>query len=275
MIKKYFRTFLTYYREFNTLSFSIFFLPLLNTIANLFTLKKIIKLIDFNDKEKKIILRANNFITHFRANLFFAKEKEVRFFIDEYLEHNDHFIDVGANIGIFSMYAAIRKNAIVHSFEPEYSNLSLLKENIINNELIKNIFPYSLAVGKNNSITNLHIADITPGAAVSSISNDDISKTDEGFDVIWKEGVMELTLDKICEDLKIKANMIKIDTDGNEKNVLIGGEKTLKDKTLKYVIMEKPSDEKKLDYCYKLLQEYNFKEIKITNERNSFWKKND
>jgi len=275
MIKKYLRTFLTYYREFNTLSFSIFFLPLLNTIANLFTLKKIIKLIDFNDKEKKIILRANNFITHFRANLFFVKEKEVRFFIDNYLKNGGNFIDVGANIGVFSMYAAIRKNAIVHSFEPEYSNLSLLKENIIKNKLTKNIFPYALAVGKNDAITHLHIADTTPGAAVSSISNNDILKTDEGFDVIWKEGVMELTLDKICENLKIKANMIKIDTDGNEKNVLIGGEKTLRDKTLKYVIMEKPSNEKKLDYCYKLLQEYNFSELKIVNERNSFWKKND
>ena len=38
---------------------------------------------------------------------------------------------------------------------------------------------------------------------------------------MWKEGVMELTLDKICHDLKIIPKMLKIDTDGNEKNVLL------------------------------------------------------
>ena len=93
----------------------------------------------------------------------------------------------------------------------------------------------------------------------------------------WQEGeiIENIKWTSNLASLKIKANMIKIDTDGNEKNVLIGGEKTLRDKTLKYVIMEKPSNEKKLDYCYKLLQEYNFSELKIVNERNSFWKKND
>ena len=59
------------------------------------------------------------------------KEKEVRIFIDKYLEKDQIFFDIGANIGVFSLYAAIKKNAKVYAFEPEYSNLSLLKENIL------------------------------------------------------------------------------------------------------------------------------------------------
>ena len=33
---------------------------------------------------------------------------------------------------------------------------------------------------------------------------------------------MELTLDKIVKDLNVKPKILKIDTDGNEKNVLLG-----------------------------------------------------
>ena len=93
-----------------------------------------------------------------------------------------------------------------------------IKKRIFLINLEENIYPYSIAIGDSERITNLHIADLTPGAAVSSISKKKINKTDEGnFDVVWKEGVMELTLDKICKDLNIIPNMLKIDTDGNEK----------------------------------------------------------
>ncbi len=269
--KKILSLFLIYYKQFKILNFSILFLPLLNFISSLFKLNKKINLKNYNNENKTIKLNADNYVTHFRSTLFFLKEKEVRFFIDKYLEKNSIFFDIGANIGIFSLYSAIRKNADVYSFEPEYSNLSLLKENIINSELTDKIFPYSLAIGNKSSITNLHVADFTPGAAVSSISNNEIDITDEGFDVIWKEGVMEITLDKVCESLKITPEMIKIDTDGNEKNVLLGSENTLKNEKLKFIIMEKPSNQEKLEFCNNCLKKFNFNETQISDKRNSFW----
>ena len=133
------------------------------------------------------------------------------------------------------------------------------------------IYPYSLAIGNQERITNLHIADVTPGAAVSSISKDKLLKTNEGFNVVWKEGVMELTLNKICENLKIIPNMLKIDTDGNEKNVLLGADEVLKNDNLRFIIMEKPSDKNNLEICYDLLKKHNFKEIDSQLSRNSFW----
>jgi len=274
MPKRYLRNFLLYYREFNVISFSIFLLPLFNFISKVFTLKKTIKLNDHNEKLKVIRLRADNLVTHFRSNLFFVKEKEVRFFIDKNLSKDNVFFDIGANIGIFSIYAAVRKNAHVYAFEPEYSNLSLLKENILVNNLINKIYPFSLAIGKDNNITNLHIADTTPGAAVSSISSEKLNKTHESYDVIWKEGVMEMKLDEICAQLNIIPSMIKIDTDGNEKNVILGAENTLKNKKLKYIIMEKPSNKESLDFCYNYLNNLNFLEVDKSTHRNSFWKKN-
>jgi FkbM family methyltransferase len=44
-------------------------------------------------------------------------------------------IDVGANVGMYSIYAAKLKKARVFAFEPESQNYSTLLKNIISNEL--------------------------------------------------------------------------------------------------------------------------------------------
>ena len=217
---------------------------------------------------------SDNWVTKFRARTFNEKEPEMLDWLDENLQEGDIFFDVGANVGIYSIYAALRKpTATIYAFEPEYSNLSLLKENILVNNLINKIYPFSLALGKDNNITNLHIADTTPGAAVSAISSEKLNKTHEGYDVIWKEGVMEMKLDEICAQLNIIPSMIKIDTDGNEKNVILGAENTLKNKKLKYIILEKPSSKESLDFCYNYLNNLNFLEVDKSTQRNSFWEK--
>ena len=44
--------------------------------------------------------------------------------LDEKLQDGDVFFDVGANVGIYSIYAALRnKKTTIYAFEPEYSNL--------------------------------------------------------------------------------------------------------------------------------------------------------
>ena len=106
-LKKFFNLFILYYKQFRIISLSILILPILNFISSLFKLKKKIKIKNYQNKIKTINLNADNYVTHFRSNLFFLKEKEVRFFIDKYLDNNSIFFDIGANIGIFSLYSAI------------------------------------------------------------------------------------------------------------------------------------------------------------------------
>ena len=273
MLKKIILQFKLYYREFNYLSFSVFLIPISNFLTNFFALKKKIKIIDYNGKEKNISFKADNLTTHFRSHLFYFKEEEVQIFLEKNLEINDIFFDVGANIGVFSIFAAVKKNAKVFAFEPEYSNLNLLKENIINNNLMNNINPYSIAIGDECRITQLHIADFTPGSAVSSISKDQLKKTNEGYDVVWKEGVIELTLDKIVKDLNIKPKILKIDTDGNEKNVLLGSKDLIKNNELRFIIIEKTKKEDDFLFCCNFLKESGYREIEKSGKRNLFWEK--
>lgn len=200
-----------------------------------------------------------NWITHFRWYLFKNKEQEVRDYIDSYIKEGDVFFDIGANVGVFSIYGAKRhKNIEVHSFEPEYSNLNLLKENVVLNNLTKQIKIHSVALSDFVGLSTLNIQDVTPGAAVHTESKYPIGMTDEGYPVIWKEGVVSVTVDFICEQLCVCPNAMKVDTDGNEDKIFRGAVKTLANKALRSLTVEMPMDEAKKKFCYEKLNSHGF-----------------
>ena len=125
---------------------------------------------------------SDNWVTKFRARTFNEKEPEMLDWLDENLLEGDVFFDVGANVGIYSIYAALRKpTATIYAFAPEYSNLHQLKMNIINNDLLKNVIPFAIAISNQIGVSYLHIHDFTPGAALSTEQRDSINKTFGGF----------------------------------------------------------------------------------------------
>ena len=202
----------------------------------------------------------DNWITHFRWYLFRVKEIEVREYIDNYIKDGDVFFDIGANIGVFTMYACKRYPALkTYCFEPEYSNLHYLKENIIANGLMDQVNIFAMAVSDIDAISTLHIQDTTPGAAVHSESKADIDTTSEGYKVVWKEGVAAMSLDNIVNQLGVVPNALKIDTDGNEGKILSGATKTLRDDNLHSIVLELPSIEDVANQCTSILEDAGFK----------------
>jgi len=201
-------------------------------------------------------LSCTNWITHFRWYLFEKKDTEVRRYINDYVRDGDVFFDIGANVGVFSIYCAKRfKNAAIYSFEPEYSNLYLLKENVIYNALQSQVNIYSVAISDFVGMSRLNLQDVTPGSAVHTESKDSIALTDDGYPVIWAEGVTCVTVDYLCEQLDVFPNVIKIDTDGNEDKILKGAKKTLANKDLRSLIIEMPYyDRQKYDCCVEILK---------------------
>lgn len=204
-------------------------------------------------------LPCTNWITHFRWYLFKKKEKEVRNYIDNYVKEGDKFFDVGANIGVFSIYAAKRySNISCYCFEPEYSNLNILKENIVANDITNKVNIYGVAIGNFLGLSRLNLQDLTSGSAAHTESRDPIDLTHEGYPVVWAEGIVSVPLDHICQDLNVFPNALKIDTDGNEDKVLEGGVKTLRDKRLRSLVIEMPDENEKGRYCCEILNKANF-----------------
>jgi len=56
-----------------------------------------------------------------------------------------NIIDVGANQGFFSLYAAA-KEAVVYAIEPEATNFSILRQNIEMNKLEDSIKTYKYVI---------------------------------------------------------------------------------------------------------------------------------
>jgi len=215
-------------------------------------------------------LVTDTWITKYRARSFNDKEPEMLDWIDENLRDDDVLFDVGANVGIYSVYAALRNTkAIVYAFEPEYSNLNQLKQNIINNSLQSNITPFSIALGDNTGINYLQIQDITPGSALHTVSTESLKKTQTGHDVVWKEGIACFTIDDLCEMTGIKPNLIKIDVDGNETEILNGGENTFRNKDLRSVFIEIDPKQRQ---CENILKSYGF-DLENKHSENQIWTK--
>ena len=219
-------------------------------------------------------IQCSNWITHFRWYLFKKKEPEVRHFFQKYLKENDVVFDVGANIGVFSLFvAALGRDSAVYAIEPEISNIARLRENILANGFQERIKPICAGVSDRVGITRLYLSSEEPGAAVHSISDSELEKTHLGYDVVGHEAVISLTLDYLVAELGIVPNLIKIDTDGNERKILLGGKKVLADRRLRAIIIEMPVDVNEATDCRTILNQSGFEKIDypFTRTLNEIW----
>lgn len=114
------------------------------------------------------------------------------------IEPNSTIIDIGANIGVFSLYCAIHGAKKVYSFEPSEESFEFLNKNIVENGFEKIIVPFKLAVHDKKTFVNF-----------PSQSNPSNKISDDG------QKVETTTLDSICEDIDT-VDLLKIDCEGSE-----------------------------------------------------------
>lgn len=145
------------------------------------------------------------------------------FVLEKYLNPGDTFIDVGANQGEYSLWAARKTGAKgkVVAFEPMQQLFNQLTENIqLNKQFQKTIKPVKLGLSdKKETVTLYASADSNEGT--NTIYNSD------KFNI--ETGKIQLdTLDKQVKELKIsQVNFLKIDVEGAELQVLKGALDTL------------------------------------------------
>jgi FkbM family methyltransferase len=188
-------------------------------------------------------LQCNNPITYYRWDSYNTKEPETLDWIDRNVKNGDVVFDIGANIGLYTVYTLFRHpQARVVAFEPEYANLHLLRDNIVENGLQDRATLYPLALSDRSGPSMLHIQDLTPGAALSTEAAESLTVTKTGHRVVAREGTYAMTLDRFCGEAQLQPNCIKIDVDGTEPAILAGAEKTLANPALRSLIIELPDD---------------------------------
>ena len=197
-------------------------------------------------------------ICRYRASSFLYKEPETIEWIDSF-DASDYFLDIGANIGIYSLYAG-KKGIKTTCIEPDALNFALLNMNIKKNNFGKLLKAYLIALHDKVGFSQLNLQKMQWGGALSSFNNQN-NQFEEFFKSDYSQGCYGDTLDNCIVKLSPKVNHIKIDVDGNENLILKGGTKTLRMESLKSLLIE--LDEKRSDYksSLSMLEESGFKLI--------------
>jgi FkbM family methyltransferase len=201
----------------------------------------------------RFTLPADNWITYYRWKTYNEKEPETLDWVDG-LRADDVLFDIGANIGLYSLYAAKRHPGIrIAAFEPEYSNLHLLRDNVAENGLGGQMTIYAVALGDSNGLSYLHVQDLHPGAALHTVSADPIAATRTDRPVLGREGIVQMTIDAFVEQSGLQPTCMKIDVDGNEREVLSGGRRTLAHPSFRTMLIELPQRPEERTPCAELL----------------------
>lgn len=177
-----------------------------------------------------------NWLCRYRAETFSSKEPETLKWIDD----NDGVLfDIGANIGLYSMYHAKTKSHNVYAFEPSFFNLPLLSKNINSNDLQDKISIITNPLSDSVDFANFKLANIDEGGALSAFGVDFGQSGDE-MESIFSYKTLGYTLDHMFENeiLTELPAMIKIDVDGIEHLILAGAKETLRNPICKTVIVE-------------------------------------
>jgi len=222
--------------------------------------------------KKKINFFIPTDIAHSRIQSLFAKEPETINWINNFSD-NQTFWDIGANIGIYSIYAAAKfKNLKIISFEPSTSNTRTLSRNISINNFDNRIkmFPIALCE-KPNIISKFNETKFSEGWSGSTFDNDFNAEGKKLSKKLIKNNyqIFGTSIDEILKQKVLEIpNYIKIDVDGIEHLILKGAKNLLKHKNLREILV-KMNPRFKLQYnlIEKLLKKNGFKKIIATNKR--------
>ena len=141
------------------------------------------------------------------------------------LDQNRDFIDVGANIGFFSVLAASNlKSGRVLSIEPMSNSRDRLRKNISINGLKHKVEIFEGAVSDKIGTTTINY--IEGKEEYSSILN--IEHPGVDGQVAKKCQTSTSTLDHLVAELNLNPGMIKVDAEGSEALVFKGAQETFR-----------------------------------------------
>nr|MBI3612068.1 FkbM family methyltransferase [Nitrospirota bacterium] len=177
-------------------------------------------------------------IERYRADTYSTKEPETLDWLEQNLRPNDVFLDVGANIGLYSLFAAkLGRDCTVYAFEPESQNFGRLCRNLALNEAT-NVIPCNCALSNREAFDFFYVGELQAGAALHSLGRPSALRAGTGAPVL-RQGTIAVTLDALVNRYGLpQPNLLKIDVDGGEDDILAGAETVLKSAGLRTILVE-------------------------------------
>jgi len=141
-----------------------------------------------------------------------------------FLRNSDSFVDIGANIGSYTILASAHVGASTIAFEPNPQTFNSFKKNILLNRIESKCEIYQMALGaKKTEVKFTHDSDTTNHVATAKETKTINIQLD--------------TLDEMLANHQVP-RLIKIDVEGFESEVIAGAKLTLANEQLQAVIIE-------------------------------------
>lgn len=186
----------------------------------------------FTEKAKLIVQKG---MTGATGNLYCGlHEYNDMAFLLHFLREEDLFMDIGANVGSYTVLASGHIGAKTFSFEPVPSTFSHLVNNVSINKMSDKVKAFNLALGSQKGSINFTSTYDTINHVAKDVDTNTISVPVE-------------TVDNILVDQKIPI-LLKIDVEGFETEVIKGAGNTLQNNDLKAIIIELNGSGGRYDY---------------------------
>jgi FkbM family methyltransferase len=166
----------------------------------------------------------NSPMEEMRVHSLLVKEEGTIAWLREYLRPGDVFLDVGANIGLYTLVAAqyVGEQGRVYAVEPHSVNVISLLQNVAANGLKDRVHVIPSALHDSSGVFTFNYYSLEPGSAMSQLGG-----TKDGYEREFVPVMTEMKVAVSVDDLigrhgMAPPNHIKIDVDGNELQVVDG-----------------------------------------------------
>jgi FkbM family methyltransferase len=217
--------------------FISFVLPrriLVNVKSNL----KIKERLDYSKKD--IYLTVDSDIEYVTRRKSCRKEPETVNWIETGMKKGDVLYDIGANVGAYSLLASkyFDGDIKVFAFEPGFQNYHQLVKNVVLNNAEGSVVPLYTALSKETKLDQFNYSTLEFGGAHNALGVA-VDYQKETFKPVFQQRIFAFSIDDLVEKYAIPSpNHMKIDVDGIELDILKGAPNTLKQPTLKSILVE-------------------------------------
>jgi len=142
------------------------------------------------------------------------------------------FWDVGANVGVYTLYAALRGQAKVVAFEPAAVNYFLLAANCEANKLDRRVDCLLLGLGSTKAVGRFEVSQFAPAGSFSVRGQGDQPPHN-------LQTALVLSMDELIDAFELPCpNYIKIDAPGMSESIIAGGTRMLQRPEVREVHIE-------------------------------------
>ena len=189
------------------------------------------------EQGRKVAFRAANKVSAIRVVTLYSKEPDTIAWI-ETMGPDTVLFDIGANVGLYTVWAAATRDTRVYAFEPEAGSYALLCANIFDNGLGPRVRAYCLGLSDKAGIGDMLLSSPDAGNSGHQVMVAD-GETGHPHSQSYPQGVVTRTLDQVVfeDGLPVPTHM-KIDVDGLEPAIIDGAPRLLADPALRSLLIE-------------------------------------